>query len=637
MAIISWTAPVSGDWRTAANWTPATVPNGAAADVVIDVPTTIAQGYTVTLPAGVTETVNSLSMNAVNNRVATWTPDYKAASLELDGTLAFAPGSAGLIDGPLQTYIHTAPGTNAEILNGGTINGFLWVEGNLLMTGTNDVYITMWVKAQSGTVTIDSKIGELSGNVLFDGLFEAYGTGATVNLGGPLQNQIINIGTIEGPPQLPFGYWTEVIFNDPTAKVQEWDGTKYVSLETTLTEIAARGTVDVLEGRNYTTTNTLTVDTSGLLNLQAGTVTTGGLTINGGIVEGFAVINSNVVNNGTLIAHNGSIGGKPVTGVLDVLGSLSGTGVVVFDQGTSAFDGGLAASTTGATLEVHAVSAGQTIVMTGKDTLRLDAPSAFAGTIVAQAGDKIVLSGVSATDAVMNGGTLVVSNGSTVVDRLAVAGPAAGKAFTVSGSTITVGTEAAAQTNFAVLATSTNTPLNDTGTAYTGPVAGLNWQYLNLSPINLNVASNVPNAFIHSGSGQDALDVSHANGTNVLDGGTGSNFLVGGTGNDTFFLDDRNPPGALWSTLVNFHSGDNATVWGLTAADFQIQTLDNQGAAGFTGLTFNFTKAGQPTASLTLTGFNSADLSNGRLSLSYGRTDDLPGLPGSSYLSIHGA
>src|SRR3954449_3995958 len=110
--------------------------------------------------------------------------------------------------------------------------------------------------------------------------------------------------------------------------------------------------------------------------------------------------------------------------------------------------------------------------------------------------------------------------------------------------------------------------MDSNGTAYTGPVTGLNWQYLNMSPDNLNITANVPNAFIHSGSGQDAIDVSHANGNNVLDGGTGSNFLVGGAGANTFFLDDRNPSAALWSTLVHFHSGDAATVWGLTAADF---------------------------------------------------------------------
>lgn len=191
--------------------------------------------------------------------------------------------------------------------------------------------------------------------------------------------------------------------------------------------------------------------------------------------------------------------------------------------------------------------------------------------------------------------------------------------------------------HFSVLDTDTNTHMDDNGTAYTGPVSGLNWQYLNLSPANLNVASNVPNAFLHSGAGQDALDVSAANGTNVLDGSTGSNFLVGGTGADTFFLDDRNPSAALWSTLVNFHKGDSATVWGLTANDFQVQTLDGQGAGGFAGLTFNFTRDGQPTASLTLTGMTSADLSNGRLAMSYGRTGDLPGLSGSDYLCVHAA
>jgi hypothetical protein len=36
-----------------------------------------------------------------------------------------------------------------------------------------------------------------------------------------------------------------------------------------------------------------------------------------------------------------------------------------------------------------------------------------------------------------------------------------------------------------------------------------------------------------------------------------------------------------------------------------------------------------------LAGFTSADMSNGRLSASYGTTADLPGLPGSQYLAIH--
>ena len=76
-------------------------------------------------------------------------------------------------------------------------------------------------------------------------------------------------------------------------------------------------------------------------------------------------------------------------------------------------------------------------------------------------------------------------------------------------------------------------------TPYAGPVAGIADQYINLSTDNLNITATTPNVFLHSGSGEDALQVSA--GTNVLDGSTGSNFLVGGSGNDTFFVDDRGP------------------------------------------------------------------------------------------------
>jgi hypothetical protein len=59
--------------------------------------------------------------------------------------------------------------------------------------------------------------------------------------------------------------------------------------------------------------------------------------------------------------------------------------------------------------------------------------------------------------------------------------------------------------------------------------------------------------------------------------------------------------------------------------------MDGQGAAGFTGLTLHATAAGKPTASLTLAGFTSSDLSNGRLSVSFG-TDPASG---SAYLYVH--
>jgi hypothetical protein len=185
-------------------------------------------------------------------------------------------------------------------------------------------------------------------------------------------------------------------------------------------------------------------------------------------------------------------------------------------------------------------------------------------------------------------------------------------------------------TNFSVLDTTTNTPLQTNGTPYSGPVAGLQWELIDTTTDNLNVTANVPNVFIHTGSGEDAINVSHANGNNVLDGSTGSNFLVGGSGNDTFFVDDRSPSADIWSTVSNFHAGDAATIFGITQSGFDTSWVDGQGATGFTGLTLHVTGAGHPTASLTLAGFSTADLSDGRISTSFGHEAD-----GTPYLYVH--
>jgi Ca2+-binding RTX toxin-like protein len=167
------------------------------------------------------------------------------------------------------------------------------------------------------------------------------------------------------------------------------------------------------------------------------------------------------------------------------------------------------------------------------------------------------------------------------------------------------------------------------GEAYTGPVAGLEHQYINITSDGLNIAASSPNWFIHSGSGEDAIAAS--SGANVLDGGTGSNFLTGGSGTDTFFVDNRGATADIWSTVVNFHAGDSATVWGVTPQDFALNFVDGQGAGGFTGLTLHATAAGKPTASLTLAGFSQADLNSGRLSVQFG-TDQASG---SAFMFMH--
>jgi Ca2+-binding RTX toxin-like protein len=165
--------------------------------------------------------------------------------------------------------------------------------------------------------------------------------------------------------------------------------------------------------------------------------------------------------------------------------------------------------------------------------------------------------------------------------------------------------------------------------AYAGPVSGLQHEYVGITGDQLNIGVSNDNWFIHSGSGDDAITV-HG-GTNVLDGGTGSNFLTGGTGRDTFFVDDRAASADIWSTVNNFHAGDDATVWGLTPQDFNIAWSNNGGASGFTGLTLHATAAGKPTASLTLAGFTTDDMSNGRISVTFGNDP----ASGSAYMNVH--
>jgi Ca2+-binding RTX toxin-like protein len=184
-------------------------------------------------------------------------------------------------------------------------------------------------------------------------------------------------------------------------------------------------------------------------------------------------------------------------------------------------------------------------------------------------------------------------------------------------------------TDLGLFDATTNMAVVAVGDAYPGPVAGIEHQYINITRDSLNITASSPNWFIHSGSGTDAIAVS--GGTNVLDGGTGSNFLIGGSGTDTFFVDDRGAAADIWSTVVNFHAGDSATVWGITPQDFTLNFVDGQGTGGFTGLTLHATAFGKPTVSLTLAGFSQADMHSGRLSVQFG-TDRSSG---SAFMFVH--
>ena len=140
-------------------------------------------------------------------------------------------------------------------------------------------------------------------------------------------------------------------------------------------------------------------------------------------------------------------------------------------------------------------------------------------------------------------------------------------------------------------------------------------QYIYAGSDGVVLSTQSPSVFIHSGSGNDAIQV--AAGRNVLDGGLGSNFLTGGTGRDTFFTDARRP-GVVWNTIRNFHAGDAATLWGFVngVSTYHWDTTP-AGAAGAQGATLRANIVGGAgrtgngiDASITFTGLSPQQAQN---------------------------
>jgi len=366
------------------------------------------------------------------------------------------------------------------------------------------------------------------------------------------------------------------------------------------------------------------------------TVNGGITTLSGNVTAGEKVVlNTNLVGTGTLVLDDAVDADGTVTQSSGEINGSVAAGVNIEVNGTGSADPGL---------NIKALPQ--------NDRLKIDAPASFAGNLLINVGTVILENFTANGVTFANGVMSFYDNGSFVRSfNVAPSGTLAsgtGIFATQVGANMQILTEPTSYTgglpppgvfplgppnNFMVSDQTTGGAWQSQGTAYTGPVPGLASSIIVATSDNINVKAGVQNVFIHTGSGEEALDVSMVNGNNVLDGSTGSNFLVGGTGNDTFFVDDRGAPAAIWSTVVNFHAGDSATVWGVSPSDFGLTWMDGQGAAGSTGLTLTATAPGKPTAMLTLAGLTSADLTNGKLAINFG-TD---AASGSNYMLIHGA
>lgn len=345
-----------------------------------------------------------------------------------------------------------------------------------------------------------------------------------------------------------------------------------------------------------------------------------------------------MTNNGVLsVASTGATASSAFVGL-----PTDGTGSVVIGSNSLAE---FAAS----------VGVGQTVAFQPGSTsgsLKLDAAGTFQGSIKGLfSGDQVVLGGVAAPSvsyaatSATTGIVQIASNGTPVIS-LNVQGVYSTGDFGLvttdlgNGNSSTALTTTATAPAFAYTDTTSSTAGAVTPDLYSGPMNYLQYQYIWSSTDNVAIGANRNNAFLHGGTGDDALAVQ--GGSNVLDGGAGSNFLVGGTGadggTDTFFVDGRasnvtNAQGApvTWDTLVNFHHGNALTMFGFTAGVSTSPLSDGEGAAGYTGVTIHSELGGAGTGvngSVTFAGISLAQ-AQANFAFSYGTTN-----AGDNYMQV---
>ncbi len=448
MAKFNWNKSAAGDWNVAANWQGGVVPNGLDADVIIDPPPAPGSPakYPVTIGPGAADTVRSLDLGSTSTDLA------------INGKLTFAPGSDGAIGLPYGSTLLTLNG--GTLVNAGEIYALIQTTGNALFTGANPIYVEWELQDFSGTTTIDTdSIGEYHPvqNTLFDGIYEAIGAGQSINLGGKIGGLRVDVETLTGPKATPTSnFWTDLIYDDPGSQINEWNGSAYVPIESTLKLIKDSAYVTVSNGRGYATGNALTIGSNGVFEIAGGSLTTGGLTLlAGGLLmggvsttgsqttEGQVTVNGAVANNGQIVSEGPGLVFRD---------AITGTGAIVFNRTTvlPGFDRPPPAAAPG-TLEVGSVGAGQTVTMVGNDTLILDKPGAFAGTIAGfdgsdaiRLGGGVALTGAAYSDAGNGLGTLLLKSGGVTLGSLALAGNYAGQSFQVTlgsagnGASITV-------------------------------------------------------------------------------------------------------------------------------------------------------------------------------------------------------
>jgi serralysin len=239
----------------------------------------------------------------------------------------------------------------------------------------------------------------------------------------------------------------------------------------------------------------------------------------------------------------------------------------------------------------------------GNDTL-----SGGAGNDVLTGGDgadSAIFTGTMASYSMgIRGGSLFVS-GPDGIDKLdGVENLVFGSAAPVAVSSLSIGAGSVP----VIAVTRSGVTSYEAAPAFSGtPIAGVRIDYEFLGAAAGEVAIGTDsNDFFNLLAGDDAAD--GGAGADILDGGIGSNFLSGSAGTDTFFLDGRGGT-VTWSTITDWQSGEQLSVWGWKA-DSKVIVWRQDGAAGFQGITMHadLNNDGTIDTSVTWTGKTQAEL-----------------------------
>ncbi len=218
------------------------------------------------------------------------------------------------------------------------------------------------VSVHAGTFT------NLSGGTLTGGAYQV-GAGSAISLSAPIVTDAASI-VLDGPGSAMTG--------------------NGAAIETTLTSIAATGTLVLENGRNYTGTTALS--NAGLIQLAGGTLTASSLTVGaGGTLFGYGVLQAagGITDSGLISARFGT---------LSIVSAISGAGTIEIEGGATL------ALNQSASVTVDFAHAGGALQLANGGSL-------FSGTITDfSAGDSIALGGFTATGAIFAGGTLTISS-----------------------------------------------------------------------------------------------------------------------------------------------------------------------------------------------------------------------------------